>query len=207
MTSTEVEHDAPMDRQIILKTGRLYLLSIFVILIASCAAPIKQFYPDTYYREDGIYENKPLHFVLQFQGNWDIITDPNDLSSGAKKTVLEWAKSGIELLFVGSSAEGLHTTRGMAENLNLSPREFAETIETNSKRNIQNDSGLTEIMAGRNVMVRWIYDKDGFRYAEFFFAVGTYDVRIAFCSRPDSFEKFLSVYEGIMSTLELTSGM
>jgi hypothetical protein len=195
-----------MDRQRHLKKPSVSLLSLYVVLIVSCAVPLKQFYPDTYYLQDHIYENKPLRFILQFKGNWDLITDPNDLSANSKKTVCRWAKAGIELLFVGSSTEGLHTTRGMAENLNMPTREFAEAIVKNSKDGIQDDKGLSEFLAGRNSMIKWVYDKEGFRYAEFFFSIDTYDIRIAFCSRPDAFERFLPVYEEIMSTLEVTGG-
>jgi len=186
---------------------RHFLLPFILLLLVNCAAPIKQFFPDTYYPEDHIYENKPLRFVLKFDGNWELITDPNELSRSAKKTVINWAKAGIELLFIGSTVEGLHTTRGMVEHLNMPPREFAERVQSNSKSSVTNDKGLTEMVMGRNSMIKWIYDKDGFRYAEFFFTIDTYDIRIAFCSRPADFERFLPIYESIMSTLQVTGGM
>jgi hypothetical protein len=180
---------------------------VVLVLLISCAAPIKQFYPDTYYLEDHVYENKPLRFVLKFEGNWELITDPNELSASAKKTVRKWAEQGIELLFIGSTVEGLHTTRGMAEHLNMPSREFAENVRNNSKKTVTNDSGLTEMIMGKNSMVKWIYTKDGFRYAEFFFTIDTYDIRIAFCCRPTDFDRFLPVYESIMSTLQVTGGL
>jgi hypothetical protein len=196
-----------MHMKLTVKKQFYFLFSLLALLTVNCAAPIKQFFPDTYYSEDRIYENKPLHFIVQFKGNWDLITDPNELSSGAKKTVVRWAKSGIELLFVGSTSEGLHTTRGMAENLNMPAREFAGTVLKNSESGVQNDRGLSDVTLGQNEMVKWVYDKEGFRYAEYFFAIDTYDIRIAFCSRPDAFERFLPVYEGIMATLEVTGGL
>jgi hypothetical protein len=189
--------------------NRIHVIAaLFVLaLLASCAAPLKQFFPDTYYPEDHVYENKPLRFVLTFDGNWELITDPNELSASAKKTVREWARTGIELLFIGSTVEGLHTTRGMVEHLNMPSLEFAETVRKNSKNSVTNDQGLTEMVMEKNSMVKWIYDKDGFTYAEFFFEIDTYDIRIAFCSRPSDFQRFLPVYEKIMSTLQVTGGL
>lgn len=178
-----------------------------LLMVFSCAAPVKQFFPDTFYPEDHVYENKPLRFVLKFEGNWELITDPNELSTSAKKTVTKWAASGIELLFIGSTVEGLHTTRGMVEHLNMSSREFAERVRSNSKSSVTHDKGLTEMVMEKNSMVKWIYDKDGFTYAEFFFSIDTYNIRIAFCSRPGDFGRFLPVYESIMSTLQVTGGL
>jgi len=193
-----------------IKSGKqLVNLSIagIVLFLVSCAAPIKQFFPDTYYPEDHVYENKPLRFDLTFDGNWELITDPNELSSSAKKTVRTWAAQGIELLFIGSTVEGLHTTRGMVEHLNMPPKEFAESVRKNSKTSVTNDQGMTDMVMEKNSMIKWMYDKDGFRYAEFFFTIDTYDIRIAFCSRPADFERFLPVYEKIMSTLQVTGGL
>lgn len=183
-----------------------YILLVLVVSMA-CAAPLKQFYPDTFYPEDHVYENKPLRFVLKFDMNWELITDPNELSRSAKTTVVNWARAGIELLFIGSTVEGLHTTRGMVEHLNMSPREFAGSVRKNSRNSVTNDQGLADMVMGKNSMVKWIYDKDGFRYAEFFFTIDTYDIRIAFCSRPVDFARFLPVYESIMSTLQVTGGL
>ena len=56
-------------------------------------------------------------------------------------------------------------------------------------------------------MVKWVYDKSGFRFVEFFFNIGTYDIRVSFWTKPDLFEKFLPVYEQIISTLRVTRGL
>jgi hypothetical protein len=95
----------------------------------------------------------------------------------------------------------------MVEHLNMPPREFAERVRHNSRSSVTNDRGLTDMVMGKNSMVKWVYDKDGFTYAEFFFTIDTYDIRIAFCSRPCDFARFLPVYEAIMSSLQVTGGL
>jgi hypothetical protein len=176
-------------------------------LLLFCAAPLKQFYPDTYYPEDQIYENKPLHFMLRFQENWVVFTDPNEMDKATKSLARAFAKSGVELIFVGATVEGSQGVRGIAANLNEPPMDYAEYIRRLNAGDVQNDQGLTEIVFGRNSMVKWVYDKVGFRFAEYFFTIDTYDIRIAFWTRTDNFEKFLPVFEGIMSSLQVTGGL
>jgi hypothetical protein len=185
----------------------LRLLSVTGVLFFFCAAPINQFYPDTYYPEDKIYENKPLHFALRFQGNWMLFTDPRDMDKGSRDLAATMAKSGVELLFVGATVEGMHGTRGIAVNFNEPARDYAERIRAINRSEVQNDRGLTDMVIGKNSVVKWVYNKGDFRFAEFFFTLGTYDIRISFWSRSDLFDKFLPVYEQMMGSIEVTSGL
>lgn len=185
---------------------RYFLLAASVFLL-SCAPSMVQFYPDDYYPEDGIYENKPLRFIFTFSGNWQIETDPEKMDRSSRAFAGELQKSGVELLFIGSTVEGFHGTRGIAINLNEPAREYAEYIRRINKKDIDQDQGLIDFYAGDNPMVKWIYDKSGFRFVEFFFNIGTYDIRISFWTKPDLFEKFLPVYEQIISTLRVTRGL
>jgi hypothetical protein len=178
-----------------------------VLLLGFCAAPLRQFYPDSFYEEDRIYENKPLRFVMKFQGNWVLFTDPNDMDKGSRQLAATFAKSGYELLFVGATVEGMHGARGIAVNLNEPADEYAGQIRTINKAEVRNDQGLVAMIAGRMELVKWVYDKADFRFAEFFFTIGTYDIRIAFWSRKDLFEKFLPVYEEMISSIEVRSGL
>jgi hypothetical protein len=183
------------------------LFSAGILIFSFCASPIKQFYPDTYYDEDKIYENKPLRFALKYQGNWILFTDPNDMDAGSKELAKTMAKSGVELLFVGATVEGLHGTRGIAVNFNEPARDYAERIRSINRNEVQNDRGLTDMVLAKSSMVKWVYDKVDFRFAEFFFTIDTYDIRVTFWSRTAMFEKFLPVYEQIMSSLEVRSGL
>ena len=176
------------------------------VMLVSCAAPMKQFYPDAYYPEDRLYENKPLHFIMRFTGDWDIITDPNEMGKETKEVARQFAKSGVELLFIGATTEGFHVVRGQAVNLNEPTKDYADYIRRISAKDVQNDQGLTEMVFGKNEMVKWIYDKGGSRIVEFIFTIDTYDIRIAFGTRIEFFEKFLPVYEAIMSSLQVTGG-
>ena len=51
---------------------------------------------------------------------------------------------------------------------------------------------------------RWEYSKSGLRFVEFFFAIDTYNLRIAFWTTPVLYGNFLPVYREIMETLRLT---
>jgi hypothetical protein len=191
------------------RTPLLILLAVSApaCLLLSCAAPLKQFYPDTYYPEDHLYENKPLHFIMKFAGNWDIITDPNEMGKETQRIAREFAKSGVELLFIGATTEGFHVVRGQAVNLNEPPMDYATYIRRISANDVQNDQGLAEIVFGKNSMVKWIYDKGGSRIVEYIFTIDSYDMRIAFGTRIEFFDKFLPVYEETMSSLQVTGGL
>jgi hypothetical protein len=183
------------------------LSAIPMFLVLACSRPVVQFYPDYYYNNQRIYENKPLRFLLTFKGNWNIVTDPGLMERSFRKEAVSFNKAGIELLFIGSTSEGYHGTRGVAANLNDPAEEYATNIRNLNKRDIQNDQGFTVSENEGTTVVKWIYDKSGYRFAEFFFNIDTYDIRIAFWSRPDYFDKFLSVYEEIIGSLTVTNGL
>ena len=89
-------------------------------------------------------------------------------------------------------------------NLNKSNREYAEYIRKINSQDQQVDSGLTDCEIAHVPMVQWLYEKEGFRFVEFFIKVDTYNIRIAFWTTPDLFPNFLSVYEEIMGTFSIT---
>lgn len=184
---------------------RSLLVSLFLVL--SCSVPLKQFYPDSFYPEDQIYENKPLHFLIKFEGNWELITDPNEFGRGIRPVARQAAKEGRELLFIGSTVDGTHVVSGMAADANEPAKDYAELLRRINAGQVQRDQGLSDLIAGRNSMVKWIYDKGNSRIVEFIFTISTYDIRIIFGTRADRFEKFLPVYERIMCSLEITGGL
>jgi hypothetical protein len=178
-------------------------IPVMLLLLCVCAVPLRQFYPDSYYEEDRIYENRPLRFAMKFQDNWLLFTDPRDMDKGSKQLARMFARSGYELLFVGATVEGMHGTRGIAVNLNEPADIYAQHIRELNKDEVQNDRGLTAMVAGRTGLVKWVYDKADFRFAEFFININTYDIRIAFWSRAQLFEKFLPVYEEMIASIEI----
>jgi hypothetical protein len=182
-------------------------LPVFLCAMAiQCAAPIKDFYPDTYFSEDGIYENKPLGFLLTYKGNWDLSTAPDGFSKTARDFAKTLHKDGAELLFLGSTVEGTQGTRGIAINLNLPPIEYAQKIQKINAKDITRDLGMVEVVSDQMPMVKWEYLMMGdFHFVEFFFVVGTYDVRIAFWTKKELFERFRPTYEDIISSVTKTS--
>ncbi|MBD3316045.1 MAG: hypothetical protein GF344_09675 [Chitinivibrionales bacterium] len=184
-----------------------YLLLGCIALIcgAGCAGSIKEFYPDSYFEADRVYLNRPLRFSLTFRGNWRLFTDPNEMEEGARTFFRELQKNGAELLFVGATPEGTQAVRAIAINLNLPQRDYAERIRALNRKSIAKDLGLTEMHINGRVMTRWDYVSHGARFAEFFFALDTYNIRIAFWSTPTVFERFYPVYLDIISTLDFVS--
>lgn len=179
----------------------LFVLATALLLV-KCAGPIKEFYPDSYFIEDHIYENKTIRFSLTFRKNWEIGTDPNKMERGIQKEVRRYQKIGVELLFAGTTTDGLHGVSAVAANLNASTQEYAETIRRLNKDYITADSGLVDMLIKDKPVVKWKYCKLGLQYIEFFFTIDTYNVRVAFWSEPNIFDRFLPVYISIISSLE-----
>jgi hypothetical protein len=177
--------------------------ALVLLTILGCAAPIRQFYPGAYFPEDRIYQNKSIGFSFTYRGNWEITTDPNEMREH-KPYIKELHTLGAELLFMGNTVEKTQGTRGIVFNLNKSNREYAEYIRTINSKDQQMDSGLTDCEIAHVPMVQWLYEKEGFRFIEFFIKVDTYNVRIAFWTTPDLFPNFLPVYEEIMGTFSIT---
>jgi hypothetical protein len=182
---------------------RIFSLSVAVLsLLCTCAAPIRQFYPGTYFPQDRTYQNKAIGFSLTFQGNWDITTDPNEMSTN-KENAKELHTSGAELLFIGSTVEGTQGTRGIVFNFNETIKKYAEEIQRVNKDLSDTDYGLSDVTIHDVPMVRWEYAKGEYRFVEFFFSIDTYNLRVAFWTKPRLYENFLPVYEDIMSTLTI----
>lgn len=184
------------------------LFGLLLLGIAGCSAPIKQFYPDSYFKEDGVYQNKPLKFSLALKGAWNVYTDPNHMMRSLKKLAKEHQREGRELLFVGTTADGRQGIRGVAINLNASIEEYAEmyrNIKTVDNNALSADSGMVETVVNSIPMIRWSYTEYGCQFIEFFFAVDTYNIRIAFWAQSAVFQRFLPVYFSIISSIEIIS--
>ncbi|MBD3394101.1 MAG: hypothetical protein GF418_00610 [Chitinivibrionales bacterium] len=175
------------------------------ILALQCAAPLEHFYPDTYFPADGVYQNKSLRFSLTFRGGWRLTTDPRDMRGASRNFARELQERHAELLFAGTTVEGNQGVRGIAANLNIPYNEYADRIREINREDVHEDLGITETIIDGIPMVRWDYTVSGFRFVEFFFVLDTYNVRIAFWTRPAIFERFESVYLDIMSSLDFIS--
>ena len=181
---------------------RIVLSLIFLLLLVECAGPIKEFYNDSYFTEDHIYENKSIRFSLTFRNNWEIETNPNNLDKGVQKEVRRLQKQGVELLFAGATTDNLHGVSGFAVNLNESTQKYAEIIREKNKDNLTADSGLVDLLIKDKPVVKWEFSKLGLQYVEFFFTIDTYNIRVAFWSEPEIYRRFLPVYLSIISSLD-----
>jgi len=93
------------------------------LLTLSCSSRLIQFYPDSYYPEDSVYQNKILNFLLTFDENWHLFTDPAAMDANSRIFAQDLHKSGVELLFIGATSERYLGTRGIAVNLNEPARD------------------------------------------------------------------------------------
>lgn len=183
---------------------RYLLLLIILLLISSCISPLKQYYPDKFYHEDSIYENKQLRFLITYSSSWYLFTNPKELDRKTQAVYRSFHKSGMELLYAGATTDGLYGTRCIAGNFNIPIKTFAENIQKANRNSLENDQGLNEFYAGPIPAVKWIYDQSGFRFAEYFFKIDTYDIRISFWTKAELFQNYLDAFELIMSTLTVT---
>lgn len=181
----------------------VFLPAMTVLLFAGCAGPIRQYFPDTFYVEDHIYENKPLGFAVIYPPNWKITTDPADMNRAGKKAALQFSREHRELLFMGSTIEGSQGTRGIVDNLNESNDEYLEGIRKANKTSIEKDLGSSDFEGNFVEMKRWDYLFCGMHFAEFLFKTGTYNVRIAFWCEPAMFKKFEPIFDATMNGIEL----
>lgn len=186
--------------KITLKTHLPLVVAALVVLL-DCAGPIKEFFPDSYFPQDHVYQNRSLRFSLTFRENWNITTDPNQMAGATKQLARDLQRRSAELLFIGSTAEATQGVRGIAVNLNVPPRQYAESIRKVNAADVQRDLGITDLNIDGMSMSRWDYFIRDFRFVEFFFTLDTYDIRIAFWAKPDVFERFEPVYVDIMSSL------
>lgn len=181
--------------------------TLMLFLLLGCAAPLRQFYHDEYFPEDHVYENKPIGFLLTFRGEWSIVTDPNAMNKIYRAFAATMQVSGGELLFMGNSIEGLYGVKAIAINLNEPPHEYAKYIRDLNTPDVENNTEPVDFIGGEHTMVKWIYDKSGYRFVEFFFVVDTYDVRLSFWTKPALFDGFLPVFEEIAASLTPAGGI
>lgn len=180
----------------------MYILPVAFLF---CTPSLQEFYPDSYFVQDGIYQNRPLGFALVFRGNWEIITSPSQMERSSKSFAKQLRNQSAELLFVGTTSERTQGTRGIAINLNIPFDEYALRIQELNKPDVKKDLGLTEVLLNGMPMIRWDYVVGGFRFVEFFFTLDTYNIRIAFWTKPGIFDRFEPVYLDIMSSLSYVS--
>lgn len=176
-----------------------------LIIICGCSTSIKQFYPDSYFPQDYIYSNKTLRFAINYKSAWHIETDPNEMERALKKIAKEFQKQGIELLYVGSTPDALQGTQGVAANLNTPAKEYAEAYRDLNLPAMSKDFGISEMLIDGIPMMKWEYEKYGFHFAEFFFTLDTYNIRIVFWAKPPIFKKFYNEYISIMSSIDFIS--
>jgi hypothetical protein len=184
-----------------------YLTYLGLVLgFAGCAAPIKEYYSDTFFEEDRIYQNKPLGFTLRFLDDWYLFTDPNTMDKSIQALARQLNHDASELLFVGATTDGLQGVRAVAAHLNASAREYAQAYYTLNKDDVLDDSGLVQQTIAAFPVISWEYSKQigksRTRFIEFFFSVRTYTIRIAFWADPRIFNRFVRVYGDIVSSIE-----
>ena len=175
-----------------------------------CAAPLKEIYHDTYFEEDGIYQNSALGFSLQFPVEWYLFTDPNTMSKPLKALARDMLKDASELLFVGTTSDGLQGVKGVAAHLNANAVEYAKAYYQINKPDMVGDSGLVEIPINEVPMVVWEYSKkvgtSYVHYIEFFFSIRSYTVRICFWADQRIFNRFMQTYFDVIKSIELNAG-
>jgi hypothetical protein len=179
------------------------------LLLLSCAptAIIHQFYPDTFYPQDRMYQNRSLGFALVYKPTWVLLPDPADMSKSQRAAATALRAQAAELLYAGQTADGSQGTRAIVENLNQSNEEFLVALRDANRGMVIEDHGQTTFMAGNRLALKWEYSAGQFRYAEFLFRIGTFNIRIAFWTVPERYDEFLPVYEDIMSTLSTAAGI
>lgn len=180
------------------------IILLFLITLLSCSSQLVPYYPGYYYQEDFVYQNKRLNFIVTYDSNWQLWTDPASMDKESRKFAQKLHNSGIELLFIGTTTEKYLGTRAIAVNLNEPAKQYAEYIRKINLNDVENDQGLTEFDNGSIEIIRWIYDKSGYSFTEYFFNNGTFDIRIAFWTRKAFFKNFMPVFENIISSLTLT---
>jgi len=178
-----------------------YPVLFFVCTLVGCSSSLKHYFPDEYFARDRTYTNRPLGFALTYIGSWEITTDPARMRDAGKKVARELQQTGRELLFLGATVEGTQGTRGIAANLNLTNDEYLAQIRTSNGTALEEDFGAVDMAGGDRIFKKWEYRFAGLRFVEFLFTTGTYNVRVAFWSDPETYTRFLPVYEEIMLSL------
>jgi hypothetical protein len=149
-----------------------------------------------------VYQNTFLRCSISFAKTWDITTDPNTMSKAGFSFAKTLQKQGAELLFLGTTRDGLQGVRGMAANQNFSLQNYASLIRESNKDAISADSGLVNCIINNTPMIKWVYHSNGFKYVEFFIVLDTHDIRVAFWAEPKLFDRFFPEYIKIISSFE-----
>lgn len=183
------------------------LLTAALLLAGGCAGRLTQFFPDTYYAKDGVYQNEALGFALMYSGVWRIWTDPREMDRNRRAAARVLQAQRIELLYAGETLDGTHGTRAIAEHMNMEAPEYFAVVRAANAAAIEQDYGSSVFLAPGVSAIKWEYSQAGYRYAEFLFKTGTVNVRIAFWTTPERYERFVPEYEQILLTLNLRPGM
>jgi hypothetical protein len=182
---------------------RAVVVVLALLTVQACTPSFAQFYSDRFYSQDRVYQNVSLGFAVMFSAGWNIEIDVAEMNRTRRQAALSIHKQGAELIFAGETVEGGHGTRGIVENLNLENDKFVAALRNANKAGIERDLGVENFVAGDVLSIKWEYVHNGMNFAEFLFRAGTRNVRIAFWTKPELYNEFLPVYEGIMATLDL----
>jgi len=189
------------------RAARLFPAALSAALLFACSPPVGEYFPDHFFPQDRIYENRPLGFTLTFTGNWNIATEPRAMTPEYRAVARTLYESHAELLFLGYTAERSQGARGIVNNLNVDNEEYLSLIRRMYARNIGEDFGFDTVDAGQFETLAWHYTFNRIHFVEYLFRSGTYNVRIAFWTTAQLFPKFRPVYEEMIRTLSRVSRM
>ena len=178
--------------------GGLTALSLALILV-SCGPPPR--YEGAYFPADCMYENRDLGLTLRFSGKWILKTDPRRMARPARAFARELRTAGADLLFSGASADGRQAVRCIVINANMGAEAYAEAIRGTNVAGVTADSGLAIIADDGDTLIRWEYSVGNYRFGEYFYQVGTYNIRLAFWTDPLTYTRFRPIYENSARSL------
>ncbi len=174
------------------------IVAAALLMGMACSPPVKNggiYFDEQYFDSDGVYENRDVKFNLRLSGKWDICANPNTMLPAARDFAKELAALGADLLFSGTTADGRQAVRCIVTNSNMSAPEYAQAIRGANADSVLADSGLTYLFANDSSVVKWEYSVGKFRFVEYFYLLGTYDMRLAFWTDPATFDRFKIIYE------------
>jgi hypothetical protein len=169
-----------------------------LLAFAACSPPVKNggiYFDEQYYENDGIYENRDVKFNLRLSGKWDVCANPKAMLPAARDFAKDLEKQGADLLFSGTTADGRQAVRCIVTNSNMSAPEYAQAIRDANADSVTADSGLSFLYPEDSSVVKWEYSVAQFRFCEYFYQLGTYDMRLAFWSDPSTFDRFKVIFE------------
>ena len=170
--------------------------------MADCTPP--QRYDGFYVKADSFYKNSDIGMTISFPGKWIIETDPRRMDRSARSFAKDLQAFGSDLLLSGVTADKNQAVRCIVENANLSAKEYAEDVRNANKADVLADSGISTLSQGGPV--RWEYSVGSYRFAEYFYQIDTYDIRMAFWTNNGTFERFKAVYDETAKGLKNVAG-